>query len=203
MRICTSRLVRPALLAIAAASALAGCGSTAATPSVVPTPPPTATPEASPSESATSSVDSRQWLAVELTDVATGEKFAIADIPDLILVQGLTRSSAECKSQAEELKKLRRAWDGEGLTIVSLDLDAADDPASLKAYAAAAGYDWRFAVAPADVVSALGQLYGAQSVDPASAPMWLVTLGGSALSLPPGVKSAQDLQDTATGSTGV
>ena len=77
------------------------------------------------------------------------------------------------------------------------------DAATLKAYAAAAGFDWRFAVASPDVLREMSELYGAQYLNPPSAPMLLVTLTGDVLPLPAGVKSAQTLQDTITGYLGV
>ncbi len=199
---------RSLVLALAVVTALAGCTPAAATPSAA-QPTPAATPIDSPAESqlppASLWADAPAWLSMELTDVTTGEKFTIAGLgSQAVLIENMAQWCPTCRSQAGEVKALRQAFaDEEGLAIVSLDVDVNEDAASLKAYAAQAGFDWRFAVAPPDVLREMADLYGSQYLNPPSAPMLLVNSKGAVLPLPFGVKSAATLQETIAGYLGL
>jgi len=203
------RNARLSLLSLAAALMLTGCTATSASPSAAIQTTPGATAAASDPESqapaGSISDDAPEWLSIELTDVATGEKFTIAGLgSDVVLIQNMAQWCTTCRAQAEEVKKLRQAFGVEdGLAIVSLDIDVNEDAATLKAYRAKAGYNWRFAVAPADVLREIGDLYGAQFLNPPSAPMLLVNSQGAVLPLPSGLKTAATLQETIIGYMGI
>lgn len=63
----------------------------------------------------------------------------------------------------------------------------------LKQYIEEKGFDWRYAVAPVEFSREIGQLYGAQLLNPPSAPMLIIDRKGNVHLLPFGVKSAEDL----------
>jgi thiol-disulfide isomerase/thioredoxin len=195
--------------AAAVAAALAACTSAAATPSATVQTTPQATSEAtaSPSQAPAASLPAGApgWLSMELTDVTTGEKFTIAGLgSDVVLVQNMAQWCPTCRSQAGEVKKVAEAFGEEGgLSIVSLDVDPNEDAASLKAYVAKEGFGWHFAVAPADLLREIDDLYGTQYLNPPSAPMLLVKADGSVLPLSTGIKSAEKLQETIIGFLGL
>ena len=56
------------------------------------------------------------------------------------------------------------------------------------------GFDWTYTVASQEVAREIGNLYGAQFLNPPSAPMLIIDRHGAAHPLPFGVKSAADLQ---------
>jgi len=204
------RSIRPPLplpFALVLVTALAGCTGVAASPTVQATP--EATPEASATQSQTPGASlppgAPGWLSMDLTDVTTGEKFTIAGLgSDVVLVQNMAQWCPTCRSQAGEVKKVSDAFGDEGgLSIVSLDVDPNEDAASLKAYVAKEGFGWHFAVAPADLLREIDDLYGTQYLNPPSAPMLLVKADGSVLPLSTGIKSAEKLQETIIGFLGL
>jgi hypothetical protein len=81
------------------------------------------------------------------------------------------------------------------LVSLSLDIDPNENDNILKTYVSSHGFDWTYAVAPADVARAIGNLYGDQFLNPPSAPMLIIDRQGQVHMLPFGVKSAQDLED--------
>ena len=208
MPIRNARAALSILLSLAAVGAVAGCTGAGASPSPTPAPTSAATPSASTGEetpAASLPTDAAQWLSMDLTDVATGETFTIADLEaEVVLVQGMAQWCPTCRSQAGEIKKLLEAFgeDG-GVVAVSLDIDVNEDAASLKKYAAAAGFPWRFAVAPADLLREFSSLYGSQYLNPPSAPIILVNAKGTVLPLPAGLKSVATLQQSVTGFLGL
>jgi hypothetical protein len=99
-----------------------------------------------------------------------------------------------CKRQQGEVKAmLGQLGMPADLIVVALDIDPNEEAAALKTYAAANGFDWMYAVAGADVARELGLLYGAQFLNPPSAPMLLIDRKGEVHPLSFGVKSAEDL----------
>jgi thiol-disulfide isomerase/thioredoxin len=194
--------------AVAVAVAMAACTSAAASPSATPVSTPVASATASAVQqtpAASLPADAPGWLSIELTDVTSGEKFTIAGLGShVVLIQNMAQWCPTCRSQAGEVKKVAEAFGEEGgLSIVSLDVDPNEDAASLKAYAAKEGFGWRFAVAPADLLREIDDLYGTQYLNPPSAPMLLVKADGSVLPLSTGIKSAEKLQETIIGFLGL
>ncbi|HEX2993551.1 MAG TPA: hypothetical protein VHP14_01935, partial [Anaerolineales bacterium] len=55
------------------------------------------------------------------------------------------------------------------------------------------GFDWKYAVAGADVAREIGKAYGDQFLNPPSAPIFVIDRKGVAHPLPFGIKSAEDL----------
>jgi hypothetical protein len=63
----------------------------------------------------------------------------------------------------------------------------------LKNYTEQNYFDWMYAISPAEVSRELGQLYGAQYLNPPSTPMLIIDRHGEAHMLPFGIKSTEDL----------
>ena len=84
---------------------------------------------------------------------------------------------------------------GERADFVSLglDIDPNEDTASLKDYIQRNGFDWTYAVAPAEVSREIGNLYGNQFLNPPSTPMLIIDKQGQVHPLPFGIKSADEL----------
>ena len=77
---------------------------------------------------------------------------------------------------------------------MALDIDPNENDSTLKTHANSHGFDWMYAVAPADVAREIGKLYGDQFLNPPSAPMFIIDRQGKVHPLQFGVKSAQDLK---------
>ena len=157
---------------------------------VIPTP-------TAPSATATSSVPA--WFNTKMTDVRTGKTFAINDFAGkVILIETMAQWCPTCREQQNEIKKIPGLLGNQSsqLVYVSIDVDVNEDDASLKEYTAKLGYEWYFVVAPHDVAHALGNLYGAEYLNPPLAPMLIIDSQRSVYGLPYGLKSALSLKNT-------
>lgn len=154
------------------------------------------TPEAMGAATPAAMMETPAWFGAALTDVATGASFTLNDFHgQVVLVETLAVWCPKCLQQQQQVKALHAAL-GERADFVSLGLgiDPHESAEILRDYAAAQGFDWRFAVAPAEVVRELAALYGNQFLNPPSTPMLIIDRQGAAHPLPFGIKSAEALQ---------
>lgn len=135
------------------------------------------------------------WFSANLTDVNTGKSFQIADFKGkVVLVETMAVWCSTCLQQQKQVQALHQLVKRDDLVSIALDIDPNENDATLKAHAAKNSFDWKYAVAPAIVSREIGNLYGAQFLNPPSAPMFVIDREGKAHLLPFGVKSAQDLK---------
>lgn len=136
------------------------------------------------------------WMNAELTHVRTGEVFRISDFKGkVVLVENLAMWCSTCLKQQKEVKALHEALGPDsGLVSVGLDIDPNEVPADLKGYVESNGFDWYYAVAPKGVGGEIGQLYGANFLNPPLAPMLVVDRKGEGHPMPHGLKSMEDLK---------
>jgi len=137
------------------------------------------------------------WFAVSLTSPVTGEAFKIEDFNGkVVLLQNFAQWCPTCLSQQKEIAKLHEMMGmSDDLVTVSLDVDPNENAATLKTYLEKYGFDWNYAVAPAEVTREISDLYGNQFLNPPSAPMMIIDRHGEVHPLPFGLKSADDLQN--------
>jgi thiol-disulfide isomerase/thioredoxin len=168
----------------------------AATP-VSTAPTPSAASSGSPKLQAPAS-DAPAWFGMQMTDVQTRQNFTINDFAGkVILIEAMAEWCPNCRAQENEVKKAHIALGNPpDLISISLDTDFHEDAESLNKYAKTYGYDWRFAVAPLEVMRALGNLYSAEYLNPPLAPMLLIDRQGRAYGLPYGIKNADALART-------
>ena len=135
------------------------------------------------------------WFSAKFTNVSDGQPFTINDFKGkVVLVETMAQWCPTCLSQEKQVKDLQTQLGmRDDIRIVGLDIDPNEDAATLKSYVAKNGFDWLFAVSPADTSREIGNLYGAQFLNPPSTPMLIIDRKGDAHTLPFGVKSASDL----------
>jgi thiol-disulfide isomerase/thioredoxin len=135
------------------------------------------------------------WFGVKLTDVTTGETFAINDFKGkVVLVELMAQWCSTCKKQQLQVKTLHEQLGMPAdLITLALDIDPNEKGETLKTYAADNSFDWMYAISPADVSREIGNLYGDQFLNPPSAPILLIDRKGEVHPLPFGIKSAEDL----------
>jgi hypothetical protein len=164
---------------------------------------PAGTPEAMMEAKTTESSDAMMdmmempaWLGAELTDIHTGEAFVLADYKGkVILVETMAVWCSSCLKQQEQVKALHALLgERDDLISVGLDIDPNEDGEDLKAFTEKNGFDWIYASAPAEIAREIGNLYGAQFLNPPSTPMLVIDRKGEAYPLPFGIKSAEDLR---------
>lgn len=135
------------------------------------------------------------WFGAELVNARSGETFTIADYQGkVVLVETMAIWCSSCLRQQQQVKALHDLL-GERDDFISLglDIDPNEEAAMLKDYTEKNGFDWVYAVSPTDVSRELGQLYGAQYLNPPSTPMLIIDRHGQVHTLPFGIKSAEDL----------
>jgi hypothetical protein len=138
------------------------------------------------------------WFGIKMTDVRTGQTFSISDFAGkVVLIETIAWSCYTCQEQQDQVKEMRRLLGNpKDLISVSLDVASNENEAELKDYAAKLGYDWYFAVAPLEVVRALGNLYSAEYLNYPLSPMLIIDRQGSVYGLPYGFKPAVAMKNT-------
>ena len=140
-------------------------------------------------------METPNWFSASLTNVHTGEDFAIQDLQGkVVLVETMAVWCSNCLKQQGQVKELHNLL-GERDDFVSLglDIDPNEDAAKLKGFVEDKGFDWLYAVSPADVSREFASLYGDQFLNPPSTPMLVIDRHGNVHPLPFGIKSADDL----------
>jgi thiol-disulfide isomerase/thioredoxin len=112
----------------------------------------------------------------------------------VVLVETMAQWCPSCKKQQVEVKSLiEKLGMPADLVVIALDTDPNEDRDSLKAYASNNGFDWVYAVAPAEVSREISNLYGVQFINPPSTPILVIDRKGEAHPLHFGIKSTDDL----------
>jgi thiol-disulfide isomerase/thioredoxin len=134
-------------------------------------------------------------LAVELIDVRSGESFtlgALAAEDGPVLLEAMAVWCTTCLSQQREVVQAHEAGH---FTSVSLDVDLSESPEQLAEFADREGFDWRFAMADADLYRALQERFGVGVTNPPSTPLIVIETDGTVrpLEFGRGVRSAEQL----------
>ncbi len=136
------------------------------------------------------------WFAAKLTDARTGKIFSINDFKGkVILVEDMAQWCTNCMQQQAQVKAMHeKVGARDDLFLVELDIDPNENAADLKTYVEKRGFDWLYAVPPANVTREIGNLYTAQFLNPPSTPILIVDRKGIVHPLPFGIKSADELE---------
>ena len=95
------------------------------------------------------------WLAIELTDVRTGESFTIAEFADTpVLLESFAVWCPICTNQQKQVRALHETV-GDEVISIALNTDPNEDRAKVVAHLERHGFDWRYAVAPPELILAL------------------------------------------------
>lgn len=142
-------------------------------------------------------VETPDWFGAELTDVRTGQTFSINALKGkVVLVETMAQWCSNCFKQQTQVKALHGIiGENDDFVSIGLDIDLNENAADLKDYVESRGFDWLYAVPPAEVTREIGNLYTAQFLNPPSTPILIVDRRGVAHPLPFGIKSAEDLAD--------
>ena len=140
-------------------------------------------------------MDAAAWFGATFTDASTGKTFNINDYKGkVVLVETMAVWCTTCKQQQDNIKAFHTQLGMQNdLVTVSLDIDPNENLDTLKTYVGKTGFDWMYAVSPADVSREIAKLYGDQFLNPPSTPMLVIDRKGVAHPLPFGIKSADDL----------
>ncbi len=79
--------------------------------------------------------------------------------------------------------------------MVSIDVDATESADQLRRFADKHDFQWRFAIAPRDMLVELQRAFGTQFLTPPSEPMFIVDPKGQAHLVPFGHRDAKTLRE--------
>ena len=136
------------------------------------------------------------WLATELTDVSTGETFTLAEFAGTpVLLESFAVWCPICTNQQKQVRALHEEV-GDEVVSIALNTDPNEDDDKVAAHIARHGFDWRYAVAPAELILALKEEFGVGILNAPSAPMVLICPDQNVREmLKRGVKRANFLQE--------
>jgi thiol-disulfide isomerase/thioredoxin len=135
------------------------------------------------------------WFGAALADAHTGQTFSVNDFKGkVVLVETMAIWCSNCLQQQTQVKALHELLGNrDDFVGVGLDIDPNENVDALKGYVENKGFDWYYAVSPADVSREIASLYGDQFLNPPSTPIVIIDRHGAAHPLPFGIKSADDL----------
>jgi peroxiredoxin len=136
------------------------------------------------------------WLATELTDVSTGETFTIAEFAGTpVLLESFAVWCPICTNQQKQVRALHEEV-GDEVISIALNTDPNEDHGNVNAHLERHGFDWRYTVAPVELILALKEEFGVGILNAPSAPMVLICPDQSVREmLRRGVKRADFLQE--------
>lgn len=93
------------------------------------------------------------WFSATLTNVSDSSSFTINDFKGkVVLVETMAQWCPTCLSQEKQVQDLRAQLGMRNdYLVVGLDIDPNEDAAALKSYVVAHGFDWLFAISPAEI----------------------------------------------------
>jgi thiol-disulfide isomerase/thioredoxin len=150
-----------------------------------------------PGDNASEMMSTPNWFSTTLTDVVNSSPFTVNDFRGkVVLVETMAVWCPTCLQQQLQVKALRDSLGSrDDFVSIELDIDPNENQDMLHNYTLSNGFDWLYAVAPADVAHEIGELYGVQFLNPPSTPILVIDRHGVAHPLPFGLKSADQLQD--------
>ncbi len=122
-------------------------------------------------------VEADPLLAFQLVDVRSGETFTLGQLAaeKPVVVEAMAIWCTTCRAQQHEVVEAHQLAD---FHTVGIDVDPNERAEDLAQYAEREGFDWRFAMATADLVQLLTDRYGFAVTNPPSTPTFVVSAGG-------------------------
>lgn len=195
-RACASLVLVVVLAACSGATSPQPSASAPATRVAAPTQPLAATsPSGTTPASPAPSLPADTLLAVELTDVRSGETFTLGELAASsgpVLLEPMAVWCSNCRAQQQEVVSAHQTGT---FSSVSLDVDLSESPEDLAAYADREGFDWHFAMTDANLYRLLQDRFGVASTNPPSTPLIIIGADGTVrpLEFGRGTRGAEEL----------
>jgi hypothetical protein len=138
------------------------------------------------------------WAQAELTDVATGERFRIADLAGrVVILEPMAIWCSKCFAQQGEVYSALEELKPERVAYVLLDVDPNETGPALADYRSRNGFTGTYAIAGLETARALAADFGDQVLNPPSTPMILIGTDGRVTFTEFGHKSSAVVADLA------
>lgn len=137
------------------------------------------------------------WQEIPLTDVRTGETFTLGGFAgQTVFVEPMATWCSNCLRQLTNVADAKRQLEQAGrddVVFVAISIETNLDPASLRAYSAEHGFDWRFAVATPELLRSLVGDFGRSITTPPATPHFVMFADGSVSEVTTGIEPAAAL----------
>lgn len=137
------------------------------------------------------------WATVELTDVATGRPFRLADFAGrTVFLEHMAIWCSKCLEQQRQALAAAETL-GDEVTFVVVDIEPSEGAAALAEYADRHGFPFTYAIAPRAYSRAVADAFGELVLAPPTTPVWFIGRDGTVTQTEQGVKSADRLVELA------
>lgn len=135
------------------------------------------------------------WATAELTDVATGESFRLADLAGQpIILETMAIWCSSCFAQQGDVYEVLAGVEPGSVAYIVLDIDQSESAEELADYRERNGFTGRYVIASRDLARALVDEFGDQMLNPPVTPMVIIGVDGTVTLTPFGKKSPDDLR---------
>ena len=133
------------------------------------------------------------WRTTELTTVRDNETFTVAGFDHPVVIQSFAVWCPKCEQQSEALSGV-----DDSVTVVGLNTDPNEDAEKVRQHAEDNGFNWRFAVAPAEMTESLIDQFGATVTNAPSTPIIVACQGGDATFMSGSITLAEEILNAAS-----
>lgn len=134
------------------------------------------------------------WQTIALTDVRTGETFALADFHGkTVFVEPMATWCTNCRRQLTNVSAARAELNDEDVVFIALSVETNISNEQLASYTHDTGFDWTFAVATPELLQELVATFGQSITNPPSTPHFIVRPDGTYTELVTGIEPAEQI----------
>lgn len=140
-------------------------------------------------------VERPAWQNHPLTDARSGDIFTLGGFEGkTVFVETMATWCGNCRQQLTNLRDARAQIAADDIVYIGLSVETNISDEALARYVDNAGFDWTFAVIPADLLRELADEFGRTITSPPATPSFFIYADGSFSELSAGrVKSTQQL----------
>ena len=171
-----------------------------AEPTEIENPDPTSTDEMMEAEptveantSSTVDYNGPAWTNLELVNANTGETFTLADFAGkTVFIEPMATWCPICRGQQQRISQVIDQLNPDEFVVVSLSIETFLSPEELASYSVNNGFNWTFAVASDELLSALVAEFGRSISSAPSVPHFTISANGTAGNFATGGKSGEE-----------
>ena len=124
-------------------------------------------------------VERPAWQNHPLTDARSGEVFTLGSFEGkTVFVETMATWCGNCRQQLANLRDARAHIAADDIVYIGLSVETNISDEALATYADNAGFDWTFAVIPADLLRELADEFGRTITSPPATPSFFIYADG-------------------------
>lgn len=135
---------------------------------------------------------SGDWRTTELSTVRDDGTFTIDGFDKPVVIQSFAVWCPKCQRQSEQIANL-----DDSVVRVGLNTDTNEDASKVRQHANSNGFDWRFAVAPTEMIESLKRAFGNTVVNAPSTPVIVTCQDGTTEFMSGSVNPVDEIESTA------